>query len=247
MTRARHRTALAVIIVLIGLIGNAGRAAVLQSNTERRDREARREEQQRVPDVLKAMGVQPGAMFADIGAGQGFYTVRLARAVGESGRVYAVDVNASTLRSLRSRLKEEGLVNVDVIEGEAADPRLPEGVLDAALIVNAYHEMREHQPMLAGIRRALKPGGRLVIVEPISNDRRGQSRDDQTRNHEIAPAFVERDAREAGFTVVDLQDPFTHRRDDTEWLMVLTPGSPSDPGGFHLPLFASQPRWPRSR
>lgn len=226
MTRARHGTALAVIIVLIGLIGNAGRAAVLQSNTERRDREARREEQQRVPDVLKAMGVQPGAMVADIGAGQGFYTVRLARAVGESGRVYAVDVDASTLRSLRSRLKEEGLVNVDVIEGEAADPRLPEGVLDAALIVNAYHEMKEGQAILEHIRKALKPGGRLVIVEPISPSRRDSDRAAQTKQHEIAPEYVQQDAKAAGFTVVSLEDPFSnHHGHGSEYLLVLTSGT----------------------
>jgi predicted methyltransferase len=242
MVRMRCGRPLALVTALVTL-SVSGLPLLAQGRGD----ESAREEWQKVDAVFAAMGMRPGATVADVGAGDGFFTARLSKAAGPDGRVYAVDVSAGALGRLRRRLEREGLTNVTVVEGTPADPGLPDCSLDAVLIVNAYHEMREHQPMLAGIRRALKPGGRLVIIEPVSDDRRGHSRDAQTRNHEIAPAFVERDAREAGFTVVDLQDPFTHRRDDTEWLMVLTPGSPSDQGGFHLPLFASQPRWPGSR
>ena len=83
--------------------------------------------------------------------------------------------------------------------------------------------MDEHQAMLAAIRRALKPEGRLVIVEPISDGRRAESRAAQVRRHEIAPEHVLTDARAAGFRIVALQDPFTTREHDLEWLLVLQP------------------------
>jgi SAM-dependent methyltransferase len=136
-----------------------------------------------------------------------------------------VDVSAKAIAGLRTRVADEQLANVEVIEGTADDPKLPPGTLDAALIVNAYHEMDEHQAMLARIKAALKPEGRLVIVEPISALRRDAARADQVRSHEIAVDQVQQEAREAGFKIVALQDPFTSRRSgqDEEWLLVLTP------------------------
>ena len=188
------------------------------------EREEKRERDQRVPDVFKALGIRPGAIVADIGAGQGFYTTRLAKAVGGDGKVYGVDISDSTLGTLRSRVEREGLGNVEIVKGEIDNPRLPEGSLDAALIVNAYHEMTEHQAMLEHIRRALKPDGRLVILEPISPSRRSEPRASQTSRHEIAPELVMEDARGAGFKVAALEDPFSsHGGHGSEWLMVLTP------------------------
>jgi FkbM family methyltransferase len=172
---------------------------------------------------------------ADVGAGDGFFTARLARAVGADGRVFAVDVAAGTLQRLRARVADEGLSNVQVIEGAADDPKLRPGSLDAALIVNAYHEMSEHQAMLTKIRTALKTGGRLVIVEPISASRRERPRDEQTRNHEIAVDFVRQEAKTAGFVQVALHDPFTNRpgrdHDHEEWLLVLAPAAPATETG----------------
>ena len=182
-----------------------------------------REQWQKVADIFEAMLVKPGAVVADVGAGDGFFTTRLSAAVGPQGRVLAVDIGADALRRLRGRIKDDQLTNVEVVEGTAADPKLPEGSLDAALIVNAYHEMTEHQAMLARIKAALKPGGRLVIVEPISPSRRDGTREAQARNHEIAVDFVREDARAAGFTQVALHDPFTRRPqgNDDEWMLVL--------------------------
>jgi len=186
--------------------------------------EAGRDAWQRVPDIFAAMGVAEGSVVADIGAGGGYFTARLSKAVGATGRVYAVDVSSSALTGLRQRVGREGLTNVEVIQGTAADPRLPEGRLDAALIVNAYHEMAEHQSMLAAIRRALKPSGRLVIVEPIAEAGRGAPRAGQEKQHQIAPQYVQQDAVGAGFVIVKLEDPFSRRSGDTpEYLLALTP------------------------
>jgi ubiquinone/menaquinone biosynthesis C-methylase UbiE len=218
----RNSRALAAV-ALLASIEVGGEAAVLQRGTDLRAREARREKEQRVGDIFAAMGLRPGAVVADIGAGPGFFTVRLAQAVAADGRVLAVDISSSVVRSLRSRVEQEGLTNVEVIEGTAADPRLPEGVLDAALIVNAYHEMTEHQAMLEHIRRALKPGGRLVVVEPISKSRRDATRQEQARQHEIGPEFVKEDARAAGYEVASIEDPFSdHHGHGAEYMIVLT-------------------------
>jgi ubiquinone/menaquinone biosynthesis C-methylase UbiE/rhodanese-related sulfurtransferase len=201
--------------------------------------EQKREQNQRLPDVLKALDAKPGAIVADIGAGSGFYTVRLAQAVGDAGRVYAVDISESSLRDLRSRVERDGLKNVEVIKGDVDDPNLPEASLDAALIVNAYHEMTEHQAMLTAIRKALKPSGRLVILEPISPSRRTASRSDQTRQHEIASELVMQDARSAGYKIATLEEPFSnHSGHGVEWLMVLTPASSAalnPPDHVHTP------------
>lgn len=185
--------------------------------------EERREEWQNVDQIFAAMGVRPGATVADVGAGDGFFTRRLARAVGPDGRVFAVDVDEAALTRLRKRLEDDGIRNVLVVKGTATDPRLPDQTLDAALIVNAYHKMTQHHQVLAALKTALKPDGRLVIVEPISDPRRSSSRADQTKGHEIAPEFVLADARRAGFRIVGMQDPFTSRGRDLEWLVALQP------------------------
>lgn len=170
------------------------------------------------------MGVSEGSRVADVGAGSGFFTIRLARAVGANGRVFAVDASASAVRDLKERIARERIENVDVIAGDPADPRLP-GSLDAVLIVNAYHEMHEHQAMLDKIRQALKLAGRLVIVEPIAQNRRQTSRAQQRSNHEIAIDYVAEDLRQAGFEIVERRDRFIENLldRDTEWLIVATP------------------------
>jgi predicted methyltransferase len=223
--RARATAACVLAFALTAPLAAQERGAAQQQQ------EQRREEWQKVSEIFAAMGIGPGSVVADVGAGGGFFTVRLARAVEATGRVYAVDVNDRTLERLRARVSEEGLTNVEIVSGEIDDPRLPAATLDAALIVNAYHEMTEHQAMLARIRAALKPDGRLVIVEPISPARRDDARDRQTRNHEIGAAHVIADAGAAGFRIARLEDPFTSRRDgqDVEWLMVLQPSASAPP------------------
>ena len=227
MTRIHVKTLF--VAALSAALAQSGVAAKSsQSSGNRAAQESTRETQQRVADIFRIMGVAPGAVIADVGAGHGFFTVRLAKAVGESGRVYAVDISKEALRSLRTRVEQEGLRNVQVVEGGADNPKLPENTLDAALIVNAYHEMTEHQAMLAHLRKALKPTGRLIIVEPISPSRRDGTRESQTSRHEIAPEFVLRDAREAGFAVAALEDPFSnHHGHGSEYLLALSPVAPA--------------------
>jgi predicted methyltransferase len=202
-------------------------AAGLLFAQDRAAQERRREQWQKVDEIFAAMAIRPGATVADIGAGDGFFTSRLARAVGPDGRVFAVDIDDKALERLRKRLDEDAIRNVTVVKGATDDPKVPERVLDSALIVNAYHEMDQHQSVLAALRRALKPEGRLVIVEPVREARRGRPRADQARDHEIDPEYVLRDARAAGFRILGLQDPFTFHDPDTEWLLTLQPTEPA--------------------
>lgn len=187
--------------------------------------EAARERWQRVPDVLEALGAAPGARIADIGAGGGFFTSRLAQAVGAGGRVFAVDVDPSVIRRLEQRAASEQWSNVAILRSQPDDPTLPEGALDAALIMNAYHEFTDPAAMLRGLSRALKPGGRLVIVDQVPPPGRlAGRRSQQERAHELGSWFALRDVLLAGFRVVRLEDPFIVREDtpaaDDWWLLV---------------------------
>lgn len=217
----RRRVTMIAVCFALGLMGTSS----IAQERSRQHGEENREQWQKVDEVFQALGVAPGAAVADLGAGDGFFTVRLAKAVGEHGRVYAVDINTDSLRRLRTRIGNEKLTQVEVVEGAADDPKLPAGTLDAVLIVNAYHEMKAFKEILPKLKAALKPNGRLVIIEPISNARRDRTREEQTRNHEIAIDFVRQDALQAGFSQVSMRDPFTTRANghDDMWMLVLRP------------------------
>ena len=190
--------------------------------------EAPRDTWQRPADVFEAMGITAGSVVADLGAGGGWFTSRLARAVGPGGRVYAVDVNPISLRELRDALPKE-LTNVEIVRADENDPKLPAGQLDAVLVVNAYHEFAEYAAVLAKVREALKPGGRLVLIEPTPRRADDTTRAAQTKRHTIAMAFAEQDLTEAGFEIVRRDAAFVARpahqegsetHAPTDWLLV---------------------------
>jgi predicted methyltransferase len=173
-------------------------------------KEAPRDSWQRAGDIFEAMGLTTGSVVADLGAGGGWFTTRLARAVGPAGRVYAVDVNPISLRELREALPKE-LTNVELVRADENDPKLPAGQLDAVLVVNAYHEFAEYAAVLARVKEALKPGGRLVLVEPSPLNKEDTTRASQTRRHQIAIEFAEADLAEAGFEIVRRDTAFVTR------------------------------------
>jgi ubiquinone/menaquinone biosynthesis C-methylase UbiE len=117
------------------------------------------------PDLLMdALRVGEGSVVADVGAGGGWFTVRLARRVGPNGTVYAQDVQPQMLEAIGRRVQREGYRNVKPVRGEADDPKLPSGALDAALIVDSYHEFANPVALLSNLAASLKPGGRVGIV-----------------------------------------------------------------------------------
>jgi ubiquinone/menaquinone biosynthesis C-methylase UbiE len=210
------------LVVALGIIASSA-GGRLGAQPTARQYETQRDTWQRVPEIFGAMGVAPGAVVADVGAGDGFLTTRLSHAVGAAGRVFAVDVSDRALERLRQRVQEEALMNVTFVKGDANDPHLAAASIDAAVIVNAYHEMVDHQAMLRQLRAALKPGGHLVIVEPISDKLLKDARELQVTKHEIAARFVEQETRDAGFRIQALQDPFVSRPNLIEWLILAVP------------------------
>lgn len=121
-------------------------------------------------EALDAVGIAPGSVVADIGAGVGYFTEKLARRVGPAGKVYANDIQPAMLEQLRKNMAAARVTNFETVLGTVDDPRLPAGKLDLALLVDVYHEFSKPQEMLRHIREALKPGGRLVLLEYRKED-----------------------------------------------------------------------------
>lgn len=130
-------------------------------------------EQEEAPDAaLDAIGIPSGAVVGDVGAGVGYFTWRMAERVGPAGKVYANDIQPRMLEELRKNLAARNLRNVETVLGAEDDPRLPAAKLDLVLLVDVYHEFSEPRKMLDGIRRSLKPDGRLVLLEYRKEDPR---------------------------------------------------------------------------
>jgi SAM-dependent methyltransferase len=133
---------------------------------ERSERDAEEE-----PDkALDALGDLTGMTVADVGAGTGYMTVRLAARVGPTGRVYANDLQPEMLKMLSARLAREKIGNVTLVPGALDSPNLPPNAIDLVIMVDVYHEFSQPQRMLQGLRQAIKPGGRLVLLEYRKED-----------------------------------------------------------------------------
>ena len=169
--------------------------------------ESSREKWQHVDEIFRAARIAAGSWVADVGAGDGFLTLRMAPVAGEKGRVFAVDIADAKLESLKRRVTEAHLGNVEIVKGEESDPHLPAGKLDAVIILNSYHEMPRFPEILQHIRQSLKPGGRLVIAEPGPLPAE-QTRAEQIARHHISMTFVAEEMAGAGFTIVQQKEKF---------------------------------------
>jgi SAM-dependent methyltransferase len=142
--------------------------------------EAARDEAGEAKFVMDWAGIQPGTTVADIGAGEGYYTIRLAERVGTKGRVLAQDINRGALNRLGERVNRELLNNVAIKEGAPDDPRLPENSFDRVFMVHMYHEISEPYAFLWRLRPALAKGGQVIVVD----------RDRPTDQHGIPPKLL---------------------------------------------------------
>jgi len=184
------------------------------------EHEPEREHWQELGNIFEAMAAGPGGIVADVGAGDGFLTMRLSPLVGEKGRVYAEDISASRLDRLRKRVTDAHLGNVILVTGSADDPRLPAAQLDSVVILNSYHEMPKYDEMLHRILEALKPNGRLVIAEPSpapGEEKRAQ----QIAKHHISSAFVAEEMAHAGFIMIETREKFAHLPEGGHYSLVV--------------------------
>ncbi len=129
-----------------------------------------RSEEEQPDKAIALLGIAKGATVADIGAGNGYMTWRLAERVGPTGKVYANDIQPEMLQMLRANMLQRKLKNVETVLGKFDDPKLPVNTMDLVLLVDVYHEFNAPQQMLRGIREALKPDGRLVLLEYRGED-----------------------------------------------------------------------------
>jgi len=154
---------------------------------------------------MDALGVKSGCRVADIGAGYGYFTFRLAARVGAEGKVYAVDIDEESINRVRQRKEREKLEQVEPILSVSADPRLPND-LDAVLIVDSYHEFREYDQTLQAVFRALKPGGRFVIIDGEGPS--GRPRTEYHRLHTIPAELVREEVTRHGFVFKESRPGF---------------------------------------
>jgi precorrin-6B methylase 2 len=176
-----------------------------------------------VPELVKLFDLKPGMTVADVGAGFGAWTVRFAKLVGPSGRVYATDIGAAQLSALRNAAAREGLTNVTVIEGATNATNLPALCCDAILIRDAYHHLTEPDAIIKSFAAALKPGARLAVIDfpPRPNSEVPSGVPANRRGHGVPPEVVE---REVGAVL-------THVRTIADWV----PGG--QPASLYLVLF----------
>lgn len=150
-----------------------------------------------VPLLVEILALKPGMTVADVGAGFGAWTMRLSKWIGPSGRVFATEIGASQLASLRESVKKEGLTNVTVVEGAPRSTNLPADCCDAIFIRDAYHHLTEPQDILKSFAAALKPGGRLAIIDfpPRANSQLPEGVPKDRAGHGVPPEVVEREGR----------------------------------------------------
>ena len=154
-----------------------------------------RDERLQINRVMDILGITPGKTVADIGAGSGWFTVRAAKRVGDSGTVYAVDINPEAIQYIEARIRKEDLHNVKPILGKPDDPVLPAAV-DAVLLLKTYHEVAQPIQLLRNLRASLAEGAKVGVI-----DREGNG-----ENHGIAREVVIREANEAGFQLLGKYD-----------------------------------------
>ena len=207
------------LLAAVFLFWTAGAAAQQTGLTDAQLKSAEAE----VPQLMQLLELKPGMTIADVGAGFGAWTTHFSRAIGPTGKVYATDIGAPQLAALREAVTRERLSNVTVIEGSVSSANLPPLCCDAILIRDAYHHFTQPQEMLKSIAAALKPGGRLAVIDfpPRANTEVPAGVPANRGGHGIPPEVVQ---QEAGMSL-------THVRTISAW------SQQSQPAALYLVLF----------
>ncbi len=185
-----------------------------------------REREEEPKKLLDALAIKPGQTVCDMGCGNGFYTLRIARRLGERGTVYAVDIQQEMLDGLMRRAERQAIHNIRPIHGSPSDPRLPAGTIDLVLMIDVYHEFSHPQRMLSAIRKSLKPSGRIVLVEFRAEDPNVPIKP----LHKMSKQQILKEILPNGFRL-------DHQFDGLPWqhVMVFVPEKRQSEGNGHLP------------
>jgi ubiquinone/menaquinone biosynthesis C-methylase UbiE len=176
--------------------------------------ESQRDQWQRPSDVLQALDLRPGNVVVDLGSGAGYFALKLSSIVGPQGQVLAVDIRKLSLSFLWIRARLSQKPNIRIVLSVEDNPRLPSGTVDAVLIANTFHELRDPKVILDHVSRSLRAGGRLVVVDRGP----GQS---FSHAHEVDRPIVEAELRQTGFEIVASQDHFVDRPGDDPWWLTV--------------------------
>jgi SAM-dependent methyltransferase len=168
-----------------------------------------REDRLQINRVMDILGLTPGKNVADIGAGSGWFTVRAARRTGDTGHVYAVDINPEAIRYIDDRMQKEQLHNIKTILGREDNPLLPTDQIDAVLLLKTYHEVAKPVTLLQNLRPALRPGAKVGII-----DRNGSA-----ENHGVNRDIVLKEFAEAGYQPAGSYD---FVKDGMDYFLVFT-------------------------
>ncbi|WP_299116839.1 class I SAM-dependent methyltransferase [uncultured Winogradskyella sp.] len=173
--------------------------------------------------IFNAIGIEEGDYVADIGCHEGYLSVRLSKQIGESGKVFAVDLRTDRLETLNEIVKDRGLDNITTIVGDYDNPNLPRGLLDTVIIMDTYHEMEDYRSILGHVKKALKPGGQIVIIEKLKSRIIGKSRQEQTNAHSLSTKYVKQELRSSGFILRYENNNLGHWENDPDkiiWMLV---------------------------
>ena len=172
---------------------------------------------QQPEELLRALGVKEGQTVADLGAGTGYFSVRIAKIVGENGRALALDVEPKLVAYMQERAVKAGLLQMEAKLIKPDDPGLPPGEVDLVLIVDTWHHIDDRVKYLAKVARGLKPGGRVAVVD----FKKGDFPVGPPDPHKIAPERVEDEFKRGGFTVVHRELEML----DYQYLLVFKPAA----------------------
>jgi cyclopropane fatty-acyl-phospholipid synthase-like methyltransferase len=168
-----------------------------------------REQKLHINQVMDALAIAPGKNVADIGAGSGWFTVRAARRVTETGKVYAVEINPEAIQYIAERASKEKLQNVKTVLGKEDSPQLPADSVDAVLMLKTYHEIGRPVDLLLNLRPALRRGARIGIID----------RDGNGENHGVQKKVVLQEAEQAGYRLVEEHDDWV-KADRMDYFLV---------------------------
>jgi SAM-dependent methyltransferase len=216
----RRRIALFLSLAAVALLAMGAIAWTVTAVQRVEAVEAERDSWQRPADVMEALDLGDGKVVVDLGSGVGYFALKLAARVGRRGRVLAVDVRRFPLLFLRARALRRGLHNLEAVHGEPDDPHLPAGGVDAVLVANTFHELEHQELVLGRVKDALRPSGRLVLVDPGPNAAVGASAATGDHHHE-SPDSAEDRLRQTGFEIVSRDDRFVDASSHGRWWLIV--------------------------
>ncbi len=184
------------MLLAAGLLGGCGSCKRFAYEGSSRD------DWQQPERVIEVLGIEPGDRVADLGSGSGYFTLRLSKAVGPEGRVYAVDVDEDMNAYLRERVALAGAANVEVVLGRFEDPLLPDGSIDLVLTVDTYHHIDDRPAYFRKLQRDLAPGGRVAVID--FDGRKGWFV--RLLGHSTPRDVLVREMREAGYEISEEHD-----------------------------------------